>query len=72
MVMYEVMTRHNPFNGIPVMSLVPHIITGQRPPIPENTKGYNSAYVALMQRTWNKQADERPGFSAISAALSDC
>eukprot|EP00727_Mastigamoeba_balamuthi_P004445 m51a1_g14 putative pas domain-containing protein tyrosine kinase (1101) ;mRNA; f:72168-80630 len=71
MVMYEVMTRHSPFNGVPVMSLVPRILSGQRPAIPDNTKGYSAAFVSLMQSTWSSLPEERATFVRISAGLAD-
>eukprot|EP00727_Mastigamoeba_balamuthi_P013701 m51a1_g8954 putative serine threonine kinase (1680) ;mRNA; r:1026291-1032121 len=70
MVMYEVLTRHNPFNGVPVMSLVSRIIGGQRPAIPDSHRGFSAAYVDLMQSTWAANPDDRPTFSQLSSSLA--
>eukprot|EP00727_Mastigamoeba_balamuthi_P013704 m51a1_g8957 putative serine threonine kinase (2606) ;mRNA; f:1042935-1051690 len=70
MVMYEVLTRHNPFNGVPVMSLVSRIISGGRPSIPDNHKGFSNAFVSLMQSTWAANPDDRPTFAQIGGSLS--
>eukprot|EP00727_Mastigamoeba_balamuthi_P011180 m51a1_g6685 putative serine threonine kinase (1863) ;mRNA; f:9-31210 len=70
MVMYEIMTRHNPFNDVPVMSLVSLIINGERPPVPDNRKGYTANYVATMKQTWQHLPDDRPTFNEIGSALS--
>eukprot|EP00727_Mastigamoeba_balamuthi_P013715 m51a1_g8967 putative serine threonine kinase (162) ;mRNA; r:1074680-1075290 len=70
MVMYEVLTRHSPFAGIPVMALVSRILGGQRPPVPEDRGDFTGPYVALMQSTWSACPDDRPDFTRVGAALA--
>eukprot|EP00727_Mastigamoeba_balamuthi_P008205 m51a1_g4005 putative serine threonine kinase (748) ;mRNA; r:538573-544251 len=70
MVMYEVLTRHYPFMGVPVMALVPKIVSGQRPLVPQDLAGFSPEYVALMVQCWSPKPAERPAFNDISAALA--
>eukprot|EP00727_Mastigamoeba_balamuthi_P005750 m51a1_g1795 putative serine threonine kinase (999) ;mRNA; r:413798-418262 len=69
MVMYEILTRKNPFHNVPALALVSSIIEGKRPELPATLAGFSDGYVALMRQCWDTAPDQRPHFIVITGQI---
>ncbi|KAH3765580.1 serine/threonine protein kinase [Pelomyxa schiedti] len=66
-VMWEIMTGKVPFEQRTDAELIPDIIRGLRPPIPDNTSQSYVKYIQLMEVCWNGDPTARPAFEEIVA-----
>eukprot|EP00128_Syssomonas_multiformis_P012870 Colp12_sorted_trinity150504_noHs@18691 len=61
-VMWEVLTRKQPYEGLKTMQVAIKVTEGMRPPIPPNTP---PSFSALINKCWHQSPDERPDFKDI-------
>ena len=67
-VLWECLTRQDPFAGLPAFKVMAVVSEGGRPPIPAWCP---YSYAQLMRRCWKQAPDARPEFSEIIPALKD-
>jgi sterile alpha motif and leucine zipper-containing kinase AZK len=62
-VMWECLTRDEPFRGHSPMQIVATLLRGERPKLPASP-ALPSSYVRLLMECWATQPERRPTFSA--------
>eukprot|EP01129_Flabellula_baltica_P009937 TRINITY_DN4143_c0_g1_i3.p1 TRINITY_DN4143_c0_g1~~TRINITY_DN4143_c0_g1_i3.p1 ORF type:complete len:1112 (+),score=207.23 TRINITY_DN4143_c0_g1_i3:89-3424(+) len=66
-ILWEILTRKEPFEGYSPIVIPMMVIKGDRPKIPRCEDSYKS----LIQKCWQKKISKRPGFSTIVNALQE-
>ncbi|KAK9830308.1 hypothetical protein WJX72_010919 [[Myrmecia] bisecta] len=68
MVLYELASRHVPFEGLKAPAIRNHVINGRRPTIPDNCP---AEFAELISLCWSQQSEARPSFAWIVQTLQD-
>jgi serine/threonine protein kinase len=69
-VMWELMTCMEPFEGLEAPQIMELLHSKQRPPIPDPLPpGFTDAYVSLMQRCWSHDPQQRPSASEVHQCM---
>lgn len=70
MILYEMITRTVPFNGLDSLQIIYAVgIQHQHPSIPDSVRDQHRALVTLMEDCWNADPELRPSFLEIQLAL---
>lgn len=69
MVLFEILTRHGPMEGLSPEFVRLEVLGGLRPTVPQQLEEEQPAYVALMKRCWAHKPEERPEFGEIVEEL---
>jgi serine/threonine protein kinase len=68
-VLWELLTRQEPFKGLNPMQIMRACDRGARPPLPPEPRDCPAAFTALMERCWAKEPEARPSFRDALVAL---
>lgn len=73
MVMYELITRQTPFQGLTGIQILTAVIKkNQRPLVSELEKACTpGAFITLMERCWQRDPEKRPAFKEIVETLEN-
>lgn len=69
-VMWECLTRDEPFRGYSPMQIVATLLRGERPKLPA-APALPTSYVQLLTECWATEPDGRPNFAAALERLVD-
>eukprot|EP01105_Mastigella_eilhardi_P010725 TRINITY_DN2495_c0_g1_i4.p1 TRINITY_DN2495_c0_g1~~TRINITY_DN2495_c0_g1_i4.p1 ORF type:complete len:211 (+),score=7.58 TRINITY_DN2495_c0_g1_i4:96-635(+) len=70
-VMFEILTRSQPFFGLPTMRIASRVVNGETPPIPPELPTYpgTSQYLQVMHGCWAQDPNTRPAFRELDATF---
>jgi len=70
-VLWELVTRAIPFDGLPYETIKKNVLSGIRPPVPHSEDVVVQEIVDLMQACWQTEPKLRPDFNDICEGLSE-
>lgn len=62
--LWEIVARHPPWDGVPAVAVLTKVTAGERPPIPT---GCPEVLRYLIQRCWAQEPEARPAFPEVVA-----